>query len=124
MCNNQDLLVRVELGMVLPFGDSQYNNIKPLVSMTLNPYSEESIDSQVERALAAATVAFAKIDEQMSVVVTDLIAPASGSPTFGDRLTALEDYRKTASSNFKKIQVKMNELATAAPSIAAEVKPK
>lgn len=105
----EGLPVVVELGMVLPLGEDKYSNIKPLISMTLDPYGEIPIEQQIETALSTAKLAFAKIDDQMSAIITDLISPISGQPSYGDRLEELEKFRKAATRNFRKIQDRLGQ---------------
>lgn len=99
--------VTVELGVTLSVGDMGF--VKPTIKIEhIDP--DGDVDDQIRRAMVTAVKAFAEIDGQLEVVVSELLAPATGMPSFKGRMELVEGNLDTARTNIQKIAAKIRDL--------------
>lgn len=111
------LTIDVELGATVPVG--QFGNVRPLLRIRgLDPAGD--VAAQVALALGAGQTAWALIDDELEVVISQMVAPDAGTPGFRDRVDALEQYRETARTNFKKIAERLKAMEGRLPAAVAE----
>ena len=95
------LTVDVELALVLPLGDgNDYHNIKPLLRINgLNPSGD--VEEQLKLALTASSQAWASIDENIEVAISNILSTSVGSSSISDRIKNLEKARITQDAALK-----------------------
>lgn len=109
--SQKDLRVTVELGLVLPVSKDGFGNVKPrLVLSGLDPFGD--VDRQITVGLETAVKAFARIDESLDQVLSELLAPVTGQPGFKDRLEVNEKDVSTAKGNIRRMADKVKQLDT------------
>lgn len=99
----------VELGLTIQWGEMNF--IKPCITISIDP--DGDVEAQLDRGLAAADVAFARIDGHIENVIADLIAPNAGQPGFNERVEKMEKALEIARKNIKTIKEKIDELIAA-----------
>lgn len=85
------MLVTIELGATLPFAD--YGNVKPLIRIEgIDP--EGDVEEQIKQGVEVSQRAFARINEQLDVSVSEIIAPDTGKPGYRQKVETLESSLK------------------------------
>lgn len=80
--------VSVELGCTLPFDVKGFGNVKPLITISdIDP--EADVDKQIEMGIEVAKKAFVRIDEQLDIVISELIA-TDGAPGYRQKVETIE----------------------------------
>ena len=98
--------VEIELGVTVSVGD--YGNIKPRVSMRIDPDGDRT--AQIDAALETAVQAFAAIDGQYDVIISDLISAQSNKPGYRERVDKLEEKVKDTRDVLRKVVDKIRAL--------------
>jgi hypothetical protein len=104
-----DLRVTVELGVVLPVTKDGFGNVKPRIMLSdIDPNGD--VERQITVGLDTAVRAFARIDEALDQVLSELLAPVTGQPGFKDRLELAERDVSTAKGNIKRMAEKVKSM--------------
>lgn len=107
--SQKDLRVTVELGLVLPVTKDGYGNVKPRIVLSgLDPAGD--IEKQITTGLNTAVRAFARIDESLDQVLSEILAPVTGQPGFKDRLEVMEKDLATAKGNIRRMAEKVKSM--------------
>lgn len=107
--SQKDLRVTVELGIVLPVSKDGFGNVKPRVVLSgIDPFGD--VDHQITVGLNTAVKAFARIDESLDQVLSELLAPVTGQPGFKDRLEVNEKDVSVAKGNIRRMADKVKQL--------------
>lgn len=65
--------VTVELGATLPLSGTQgFGNVKPLIRLVIDPTGD--VEAQIKQQLEIGQIAFAAIDAQLDISVSEIIA--------------------------------------------------
>jgi hypothetical protein len=100
MTEENKLRVTVSLGATMPFGD--FGNVRPHIEISgIDPYGD--VEQQINDGLATGVRAFARIDEELEVIITQLISPVAGKPGIRDRVERLENSLNTVKESNRKI---------------------
>lgn len=84
------LTISVELGAVIPVGDPKsFANVKPLLRIEgIDPSGD--VDAQVSLALGAASKAWAAIDDNIEVAVSNIIGNELGNKSLTDQVKEIK----------------------------------
>ncbi len=115
---NKDLRVSLTLGLTIPV--ETYGSVKPSISiLEIDPSGD--VEAQVELALNAAVVGFAKIDENLETLLSEIIAPITNTPSMKTKLDTLDEDLKKVKRNITTIASKIRSMAETLPVAAAQV---
>ena len=82
--------VSVHLGLKMPVPGVDFSNIEVMVMVSgIDP--EGDVDAQLTASLETATQAFVRLDENVEVALTEILAPETGVPGYRERLTGVEE---------------------------------
>lgn len=98
--------VTVHLGLKMPVPGVQYSNVE--VSVTLAGIDPEGdVDAQITSALETSTQAFVRLDENIEVALTEILAPETGVPGYRERLAGVEEVIAKLAAGFNELLPKI-----------------
>lgn len=117
----EPLTVSVSLGATIPIGD--YQNIRPAVEIR-NLRLDKPLEEQVKAALEAVRYAWAAVDNELEVQITEMVSGAAGIPTIRDTLDELRKWvDDVAKPNFRNIATEVKRQQTRLVALEGGVSP-
>lgn len=98
--------VTVLLGLKMPVPGVQYSMVEVAVTIAgIDP--EGDVDAQITSALETSTQAFVRLDENIEVALTEILAPETGVPGYRERLGSMEEVISKLANGFNELLPKI-----------------
>ncbi len=100
--------VSIHLGLKMPVPGVDYSNVEVSVTIAgLDP--EGDVEAQLATALETSTRAFVRLDENVEVALTEILAPETGVPGYRERLTGVEEALSGLVTGFNELVPKIRD---------------
>lgn len=98
----------MKLGLKIPVPGVDYSNVD--VEVAINGIDPEGdVDAQITASLETASQAFVRLDENVEVALSEILAPETGVPGYRERLEGVEQVIGKLTKRFNKLVPKVRD---------------